>query len=234
MIEQRTAGTEPEWFGFCFGRNMIVDHTHPAYKLKWEHAGTNKWNGAFYYSQEIVKNIIPLVQTDRNWITVNLPGVGCDHSIVFIHNNKNPERYEWLRIYKDIILVCGVPETVDKVKHIGKAIYLPLSVDVDYVAQFRTDKTKDAAFVGRPAKRRGIELPDGVDIIEGLPREEMLEQMAQYKTVYAVGRCAIEAKVLKCRLKAYDPRYPKVSKWKVLDNKDAAKLLQEELDKIDG
>lgn len=234
MIEQRTAGTEPEWFGFCFGRNMIIDHTHPAYKLKWEHAGTNKWNGAFYYSQEIVKNIIPLVQTDRNWITVNLPGVGCDHSIVFIHNNKHPERYEWLRIYKDIILVCGVPETVDKVKHIGKAIYLPLSIDVGYVAQFRTDKTKDAAFVGRPAKRRGIELPDGVDIIEGLPREEMLEQMAQYKTVYAVGRCAIEAKVLKCRLKAYDPRYPKVSKWKVLDNKDAAKLLQEELDKIDG
>ena len=234
MIEQRTAGTEPEWFGFCFGRNMIVDHTHPAYKLKWEHAGTNKWNGAFYYSQEIVKSIIPLVQTDRNWITVNLPGVGCDHSIVFIHNNKHPERYEWLRIYKDIILVCGVPETVDKVKHIGKAIYLPLSIDVGYVAQFRTDKTKDAAFVGRPAKRRGIELPDGVDIIEGLPREEMLEQMAQYKTVYAVGRCAIEAKVLKCRLKAYDPRYPKVSKWKVLDNKDAAKLLQAELDKIDG
>lgn len=234
MIEQRTAGTEPEWFGFCFGRNMIIDHTHPAYKLKWEHAGTNKWNGAFYYSQEIVKNIIPLVQTDRNWITVNIRGYGCDHAIVFIHNNKHPEVYEWLKEYKDLILVCGVPETVDKVKHIGKAIYLPLSVDVDYVAQFRTDKTKDTAFVGRPAKRRGIELPDGVDIIEGLPREEMLEQMAQYKTVYAVGRCAIEAKVLKCRLKAYDPRYPKVSRWKVLDNKDAAKLLQEELDKIDG
>lgn len=202
--------------------------------MKWEHAGANKWNGAFYYSQEIVKNIIPLVQTDRNWITVNIRGYGCDHAIVFIHNNKHPEAYEWLKEYKDLILVCGVPETVDKVKHIGKAIYLPLSVDVDYVAQFRTDKTKDAAFVGRPAKRRGIELPDGVDIIEGLPREEMLEQMAQYKTVYAVGRCAIEAKVLKCRLKAYDPRYPKVSKWKVLDNKDAAKLLQEELDKIDG
>lgn len=234
MIEQRTAGTEPEWFGFCFGRNMVVDHTHPAYKLKWEHAGTNKWNGAFYYSQEIVKNIIPLVQTDRNWITVNIRGYGCDHAIVFIHNNKHPEAYEWLKEYKDLILVCGVPETVDKVKHIGKAIYLPLSIDVDYVAQFRTDKTKGAAFVGRPAKRRDIELPDGVDIIEGLPREEMLEQMAQYKTVYAVGRCAIEAKVLKCRLKAYDPRYPKVSRWKVLDNKDAAKLLQEELDKIDG
>lgn len=213
---------------------MVVDHTHPAYKLKWEHAGTNKWNGAFYYSQEIVKNIIPLVQTDRNWITVNIRGYGCDHAIVFIHNNKHPEAYEWLKEYKDLILVCGVPETVDKVKHIGKAIYLPLSIDVDYVAQFRTDKTKGAAFVGRPAKRRDIELPDGVDIIEGLPREEMLEQMAQYKTVYAVGRCAIEAKVLKCRLKAYDPRYPKVSKWKVLDNKDAAKLLQEELDKIDG
>ena len=202
----------------------------------WNNAGKNKHNGAFYYSKEIVKNIIPLVKTDRNWITVNIPGTGCDHAIVFIHNNLHPENYDWLHDYgyKDLILVCGIPETVEKVSHLGHAVYLPLSIDVENVKKFKTEKTKDAAFVGRPAKRKGLELPEGIDIIEGLPRQQMLAQMAEYKTIYAVGRTAIEAKALGCRLKAYDPRFPKVSRWKVLDNKDAAKILQGLLDEIDG
>ena len=215
---------------------MIISHEHPAYKPRRRRAGQNKYNGAYYYSQEIVKNIIPNVETDRNWITVNIKGVGCDHAIVFIHNNLHPSLYEWLKWYryKDLVLVCGILETVEKVQHLGKAIYLPLSVDTEYVKQFRTEKTKGAAFVGRRSKRRGVEFPEGVDFLEGLPREELLARMAEYETVYAVGRCAIEAKVLKCKLKAYDERFPKVSRWKVLDNKDAAKLLQAELDRIDG
>lgn len=223
---------------FCLSSGeklMIIDHTHKEYLRKWERAGRNKYNGAFYYSQEIVENIIPEIETDRNWITVNLRGVGCDHAIVFIHNNLHPENYDWLKKYKDLVLVCGIPETVEKVEHIGKAIYLPLSVDVEHVKQFRVEeKTKGAAFVGRPAKRRGIDLPDGIDILENMERDKLLEAMAQYDTIYAVGRCAIEAKILKCKLKAYDPRYPKVSRWKPLDNKDAAKMLQKELDHIDG
>ena len=214
---------------------MIISHKTPAYRAKWANAGRNRFNGAYYYSQEIVNNIIPNVRTDRNWITVNVKGVGCDHAIVFIHNNLHPENYEWLSKYEDLVLVCGIPETVEKVKHLGKAIYIPISVDVDYVKQFRVEeKTRETAFVGRKAKRKNAELPDGIDYIEGLPRDEMLKRMAKYKTVYAVGRCAIEAKILKCRLRAYDPRYPKVSRWKILDSKDAAKMLQKELDKIDG
>lgn len=216
---------------------MIIDHTHPAYIRKWQNAGLNQFNGAYYYSQEIVENIIPNIETSRNWITINVKGVGCDHAIVFIHNNKYPSNYEWLHYYgyKDLVLVCGIPETVEKVAHLGKAIYLPISVDVDYVKQFRVEeKTKGTAFVGRPAKRKGLTLPDDIDCLEGLPREELLKRMAEYKTVYAVGRCAIEAKILGCKLKAYDPRFPKVSRWKILDNKDAVSMLQEELDRIDG
>lgn len=213
---------------------MIIDHNHRAYREKWSRAGKNKYNGAFYYSKEIVANIIPNVKTDRNWITVNLPGHGVDHAVVFVHNNLHPENYDWLTRYKDLVLVCGIPETVDKVKHIGRAIYLPLSIDVDAVKKFKVkEKTKDVAFVGRPAKRQGLELPAGIDCLENLPRQRMLEQLAQYKEVYAVGRCAIEAKALGCRLKAYDPRFPKVSRWKVLDNRQAAKMLQEMLDEID-
>lgn len=216
---------------------MVIDHTNPAYIRKWQNAGLNQFNGAYYYSQEIVKNIIPNIETSRNWITVNVKGVGCDHAIVFIHNNKYPSNYEWLHYYgyKDLVLVCGIPETVEKVAHLGKAIYLPISVDVDYVKQFRVEeKTKGTAFVGRPAKRKGLMLPDDIDYLEGLPREELLRTMAEYKTVYAVGRCAIEAKILGCKLKAYDPRFPKVSRWKILDNKDAASMLQKELNRIDG
>ena len=216
---------------------MIIDHNHYKYRQKRRAAGRNKHNGAFYYSKEIVKNIIPNVKTDRNWITVNVPGIGCDHAIVFIHNNLHPENYEWLHDYgyKDLILVCGIPETVDKVKHLGKAIYLPLSIDVENVKQFAVEeKTKGTAFVGRPAKRKNVELPDGIDYLEDLPRQTMLEELAKYKTVYAVGRCAIEAKALGCKLKAYDPRFPKTSRWKVLDNRDAAKKLQKMLDEIDG
>lgn len=216
---------------------MIIDHTHPAYIRKWQNVGLNRFNGAYYYSQEIVENIIPNIETSRNWITVNVKGVGCDHAIVFIHNNLHPENYEWLKFYgyKDLVLVCGIQETVEKVAHLGKAIYLPISVDVDYVKQFRVEeKTKGTAFVGRPAKRKGLTLPDDIDYLEGLPREDLLRAMAEYKTVYAVGRCAIEAKILGCKLKAYDPRFPKVSRWKILGNKDAVSMLQEELDRIDG
>lgn len=214
---------------------IIISHEHPAYKRKWQNAGKNKYNGAYYYSQEIVNNIIPRLKTKRNFITVNIEGVGCDHAVVFIHNNMHPERYEWLKKYQDLVLVCGIPETVEKVAHLGRAIYLPLSVDVEHVKQFAVkEKTKEAAFVGRPAKRRGVTLPEGIDFLENMPRDEMLAKLAEYKEVYAVGRCAIEAKILKCRLKAYDPRFPKVSRWKPLDNAKAAEMLQEELDRIDG
>lgn len=217
---------------------MIIDHNHKEYRKKWRLAGKNKYNGAFYYSKEIAKNIIPNVDTDRNWITVNIQGVGVDHSIVFIHNNLHPENYEWLSRYKDIVLVCGVPETVEKVAHIGKAIYLPLSIDVEYVSQFRVapEQQSGTAFVGRPAKRRmdGVKLPSGVRIIEGLKQRQMLPEMAKCKAVYAVGRTAIEAKALGCEVLPYDKRFPDPERWQVVDNKDAAKILQEKLDEIDG
>lgn len=215
---------------------MIIDHTCKEYRDRWRLIEGNRYNGAFYYSKEIVKNIIPRVQTDRNWITVNIKGVGVDHAIVFIHNNLHPEHYDWLAQYgfKDLVLVCGIPETCEKVAHLGTPVYLPLSIDVEYVKQFKTDKTKGAAFAGRRPKRKNIKLPKGIDCIEGIPREEFLKQLAQYETIYAVGRTAIEAKALGCKLKPYDPRFPKVSRWKVMDNKDAAKILQEKLDEIDG
>ena len=214
---------------------MIFDHTAPAYVRKRKRLNDgNKYNGAYYYSIEIVNNIIPNVKTDRNWVTVNETGKAFNHSIVFVHNNLHPDHYEWLKRYKDIILVCGVPSTVEKVKHIGRAVYLPLSIDVGYVSQFKREfKPFDKAFFGRKAKSKGYDFGDA-DVYFGIEREMMLKFMALYHDVYAVGRTAIEARCLGCNVLPYDPRYPDPSVWKVVDNREAAAMLQEILDGIDG
>lgn len=216
-----------------------VTHLHKKYKEKWHALGGGKYNGAYFYSQEIVKNIIPEVKTDRPWITVNVPEAGAeDRAIVFIHNNLNLSNYEWLREYKDLVLICGIPETAEKLKHLGTAIYIPLSVDVEEVEKFRIpeeEKKDGPVYFGRRRKRT-LKVPQEAPTFSGLPRDDLLRQMAKYKSeVYAVGRCAIEAKIL-CgeeALRPYDPRFPDTDRWQILDNKDAAKLIQEELDKID-
>lgn len=210
---------------------MIIDHTHPEYTKQ----GGSRLNGARFYSEEIVANIIPHVNTDRHWITIRAGEKAADHSIYFIHNNLNPGRYAFLKKYNDVILVCGIPETCDKVKEYGTPIYLPLSIDLDYVRQFKTKiKTKHAAFAGRINKVKGCRLPSGTATLHGLPREKLLKEMAEYAYIYAVGRTALEAKALGCRILPYDPRFPDPSFWQLVDNKDAAKLLQQELDRIDG
>ena len=209
---------------------MIIDHNHIKYQRRWVSARENKWNGAYYYSQEITRNIIPLVHTDRNWVTINVEGYCYDHSIVFIHNNMYPKLYDWLSGYDDLILVCGVPGTCSKVAHLGHAVYLPLSVDVEEVEKFRSEKTEDTAFFGRTPKRAGITFPEETHIIENLPRSELLRRMSAYRRVYAVGRTAIEARILGCEILPYDPRFPDPSVWEVVDNREAASMLQEILD----
>lgn len=209
---------------------MIIDHNSPYYQRP-QHAG--KYNGAYYYSKEIVENIIPKVSTDRSWLTINAKDAPVPSgSIVFIHNNKYPQFYSWLAGKKDLILVCGIPETMDMVKHLGTPIYLPISIDVDYVKQFRAHKTRGVCYAGRASKKEN--LPNGVDLLQGLPREDLLERMARYRSVYAVGRTALEAKVLKCKILPYDERFPDVKRWNVIDNSEAADMLQIELNKIDG
>lgn len=217
---------------------MIISHTHPRYQRRREAAWKNRYNGAFYYSQEIVKNIIPRVETDRSWITINIPGEGTNHAIFFVHNNLRPEKYDWIHQYgfQDVLLVCGTEETYKHYAEEGrhKAIYLPLSIDTEYVKQFRApEKTKKIAFAGRKNKTIFGNLPEGIDYLCDMKRTDLLKRIAQYEKIFAVGRTAIEAKVLGCKVLPYDVRYPDPGRWKVIDNKDAAKLLQEKLDIID-
>ena len=219
---------------------MILDHTEPNYvKKRNSLVEGNKFNGAYYYSREIVKNIIPHVKTDRNWVTVRLADTPIpEHSIVFIHNNRNPNYYEFLRNYKDLILVCGLERTVDNMQYFGKAIYLPLSIDVQYVKKFRVEeKTKEMAFAGRMikiSKMYHAPVPKECDILTNMPQRRLLQAMADYKKVYCTGRTALQAKVLGCEIGVHDPNFPDPRIWKVIDNRDAAKMLQDMLNEIDG
>ena len=219
---------------------MIIDHNHPDYVKKWKTLGDNKYNGAYYYSKEIVRNIIPRVKTDRNWITIRLNVMTNhpDHSIIFIHNNKNPNYYEYLKDYKDCILVCSLEKTAENLSYFGhKTIYLPLSVDVAQVKRYRVkEKTKEIAYAGRSQKLNYMNnrVPAGTEVLSGMTQTALLREMAKYKKIYASGRTAIQAKILECEVLPHETNFPDSRFWKVLDNKDAAKMLQKMLDEIDG
>ena len=204
--------------------------------------GNGAHNGAFYYSQEIVKNIIPNVQTDRPWDTLGMKMMrSVDHAIVFLHHCLDWDRvYSWLDRYKDQIFVCSTQPTYEwALSKKKQAIFLPLSIDVEYVKQFQSPKTKRACYAGnRWAFKREDEdknIPDYVDFpTPNIPREEMLKFISEYRELYAIGRCALEGLALGCKIKPFYHVYPDPSYWKLLDNKDAAKILQRELDRLDG
>ena len=207
---------------------MIISHEHPLYV-------NMKPNGALIYSINICKYIIPKIKTDRNWVTINIHKA-CDHSIVFIHSNVDiDERYSFLKDYKDLILVCSQKSTMMKVRKYGHAIYLPLSVDVNYIKSFRRLKDRDTCYAGRKNKINSESLKNksGVDYICDYTHKGLLETIARYKKVYAVGLTAIEAKILGCQILPYDERFPDVSVWKVRDCKDMIEEFQNKLDKIE-
>lgn len=231
---------------------MIIDHNHPEYIERRKNLGRGKYNGCYYYSVEIVKNIIPRVKTKRSWNTIGRDVEGMTSGmIVFLHDNSTPWNYDWLKNYDDLVLVCSSKYTMDSVCYSGHTILLPMSVDTEYVKQFRTEKTKDTCFVGNSWVKTNIRpynftsnkdishaqtfpIPGKVDFFSSLPREKLLKELAKYKKAYAIDRCAIEAKVLGCELMPLDTRYSVDDVGQVLDNRDAAKILQAELDKIDG
>lgn len=210
---------------------MLIDHTHPLYVAKRKGLGRgNRYNGAYYYSRDIVNHIIPFVKTDRNWVTIRLPEVGIpEHSIVFIHNNRNPNYYSYLKKYHDLILVCSTPRTYENMKFFGNPVLLPLSVDVGSVKKYRVkNKTKEVAFAGREQKMTN-QVPKTADILTNMPQSKFLQEMSKYKKIYAVGRTAIQARILGCEIGVYDNLYPDPNFWKVIDCREAAEMLNDML-----
>lgn len=200
---------------------------------------SGKHNGAYYYAKEIEKNIVPLVKTDRNWDLLGMKfTTHYAHSIVFIHHNLSFDKtYGFLKKFDDQLLVVSSWRTYAAAQDAGfNVIFVPLSIDVDYVQKFSTLKTKDACYAGNRWKFKEKDLakfvPESVDCPKAdLPRDDLLKFIAPYKKCYAIGRCAIEARALGCGIMKCDSRY-EPEDFPLLDNKEAAKILQEELDKI--
>lgn len=215
---------------------MNITHEHPQYLELRKKCKKGMFNGAYYYAKEIEKNIIPRVKTKREWNTVgrDLDGMH-NHMIVFLHDNSTPWNYAWLKNYEDLVLVCSSEYTANSVKYSGYTILLPMSIDTKYVKQFRTAKTKDTCLVGNIWVKQNArsEIAKDTEYLGAMPREELLEELAKYKRAYAIDRCAIEAKVLNCELLPLDTRYSVDGVGNVLDNRQAAKILQRELNKLD-
>ena len=214
---------------------QIIDHNGREAKRLQKWLGKNRYNGAYYYSVEIGKFFIPKIRTRRNWVTVGTKQA-LDHSIVFVHETlSGPDcwrKYEHFFKCRDVVYVVSVRDDLEQFEPHGHAVYLPLSVDTKYVEKFKREKDRGTAFAGRDEWRQGIEFPDGIDYIGMVPREELLSEMARYRTVYAECRTAIEAKVLGCDVVKYHPLFAG-EPFDVLDSRDAARMLQALLDEVD-
>lgn len=209
---------------------MIFSHESPEYRDNVN----NKNQGAYFYSEEIVRYFIPAIKTDRNWVTVGYEGKCFDHSIVFAHSNLYPYIYKYLEPFDDLILVCSWRQQMEAVKQWGKPVFLPMSVDVGYVEQFKREKDRDVCFAGRMEKcTDALRYTPGLDFIAEVDRETLLSEMARYRRVYAIDRVAIEAKVLGCEVLPYDERFPDPEFWEVIDSRDAARMLQDILNEVD-
>ena len=212
---------------------MIFSHESPEYRDSLRMR--NKNHGAYFYSEEIVKYFIPMVETDRNWVTIGYDGKCFDHSIVFAHSNLHPHVYKYLERFDDLVLVCSWHQQMEAVRQWGTPVFLPMSVDVDYVRQFKRDKDRDVCFAGRMEKcTTELKHTPGLEFVTECGRERFLSELARYRRVYAIDRVAIEAKVLGCEVLPYDRRFPDPGFWEVVDSKDAAKMLQRILDEVDG
>lgn len=212
---------------------MIFSHLNQ----EWidTHVGIN--NGAYWYSKEIYENILPKIKTDRNWILINVNNCCADHSIVFIHNNAHPESYWWLDNYDDLILVCSQVKTLKAMIEMFPrfhSVLLPLSIDTKYVKKFKVkQKTKEIGYYGRKVKcPPSIMINDKIEKIYSKDREYCLKEVAKFKTVYAIGRCALEAKCLGCEVLSHEGEYVN-TKFDLLDNKEVIPMLQRFITEID-
>jgi hypothetical protein len=200
---------------------------------------SGRFNGAYYYAKEFEDNIIPKVKTTRPWVLINMKDFCEDHAIVLIHDNHNPRgTYAWLRDYQDLIFICSTPTTFHDMQREknGMAIYLPMSVDVDKVLSYAegyNEIEEPTAYYGNRwgiyKDELNVMLPEDCHIIDGVERSEALRDLSHYKTVWAIGRCAIEAKILGCDVKEIPYRYFKGPATDILDNRFAWNNLNEQI-----
>ena len=138
---------------------IVFDHKTELYwakRYRQFHATSGKTNGAYTYSQEIVKYQVPVLEKllkDKHAFVFTV-GHSFDykltgHPIVinYLHEafprekdrivrsiTRNNTPHIWITgRYKDSLIIK---------QYYGKCIFLPMSIDADYVRSFATDKPK--------------------------------------------------------------------------------------------
>lgn len=219
---------------------LILGTNSPVYRHWRDKQSHGKENGAYYYSKEIEENILPELKLDMFFVTAGAalytPRELPDGAIVICHDNRST-RQSYGRLFgKGVIWVCSKHSTVEKLEGYGeRAVYVPLSIDTEYVKQFKRKKTKDTAYVGNAwaFKREYLNsLPDDIEQLSGMARVKLLKEMAKYKRVLAEGRCLMEAQVLGAKTEV--PKYDGHESVYVeaLDNREAVKYWREALEPI--
>lgn len=213
---------------------MTIGTDHPTYRFSRLRKHHGLYNGAYFYAKEIEDIILPKINHSR--VTIVTAGSVIfsshqipDRAIIVCHHNINPVGTYGRYLNRGMLWITSKKSTMKKLKDANeKAVYIPLSIDTKYVKKFRQKKTKDIAFVGNKwgFKRHYLNnLPDNIDQLYNLPREELLTEMAKYKTIIAEGRCNIEAQVLGCKVKL--PSYGSgidVVKREVVDSREVIDL----------
>lgn len=215
----------------------VLGTQDPVY-VRWMSRGlSGSHNGAHYYAKEIEELILPHIDADVFVVTTGgtvQPKKVPDGCVFVCHHNIMPvETYKGF-LGRGILWVCSKQSTVEKLEKAGeKAVYIPLSIDTQYVEKFKTEKTRDIAFVGNfwGFKENYLEaLPNHIHQVGGLPRQRLLEEMAKYRRVIAEGRCNMEAQVLGCEveLPQYERDFDAIPR-EVLDSRDAIPLWRKTL-----
>lgn len=187
-------------------------------------------NGSYWYAKEIEENILPEIDAEVQIVTcaatAYVPSDIMDGGIIVCHDNRNTLHVYKNLLGKELLWITSKKSTRQNLLEAGEdAIYIPLSIDTEYVKHFKQEKRhKDTAFVGNRWHFKLDylkKLPKDIDQLSGLPRDELLEAMADYKRIIAEGRCLMEAQILgaKCEV----PQYPggiEAEFVKPLDNRD--------------
>ena len=228
---------------------MILYGTNsPKFKDWRNRQSAGKENGAYYYSKEIEDNILPKIKAGLLIVTAGAALYSAkelpDGCVVVCHDNRSTKKSYGRLFGKNIIWVCSKHSTVATLEGYGeKAVYVPLSIDTEYVKKFKRRKTKDIAYVGNAwaFKRDYLNaLPNNIEQLSDMSREKLLKEMAKYKNVIAEGRVYLEAMTLGCKVEL--PKYENITveapelfgRKRPLDNRDAIPAWREALQAADN
>lgn len=182
--------------------------------IKWySKQGVTRNNGSYWYSKEIENIILPHINKKLFIVTsgaklynrLEIP----NGAIVVCHDNRNTKTSYASLFGKNILWICSKYSTLKIMESLNeRCVYIPLSIDTNYVKKFKSKKTEKIAFVGNSwnfKKNYLNSLPKDIKKISNLERDELLAEMAKYKNIIAEGRCLMEAQVLGCKSEV--PKY---------------------------